>query len=343
MFPSAEIRLIKQQRMSTPADLSSGQALIKGKRTLMIGQTSQFVGNFDGRLGQSVRCCPYYKLIPLSNGCPYYCTYCYLAFVYRKFASFIKLNINYDTMFRQVRRAAAKCTHHADFNMGEMLDSLALDHITDLTKKLVPLFADIPNANLMLLTKSSNIDNLLSVPASRNTVVSWSLNSHPAIEEYELGTATLDERIQSASKCREHGFRIRFRIDPGILHADWKSAYCSMISQALAAVRPENITLGMLRLVPGHKQLACDAYGEHSKPLQGQNLGLKYSDGKSRYADEDRIEFYMHLIDCIKSIDKDVPISLCRETPWVWQAVGQLCQPGNCNCVNQSNHATTLF
>lgn len=343
MFPTANIRIIDHQRMPATPEISTGQALLQSKRTLMIGHTSSFVGTFDGQLGQSVRCCPYFKLVPLSNGCPYYCTYCYLAFVYRKFSPFIKLNINHETMLTQIKKAAAKSTGIADFNMGEMLDSLALDHITNLTTKLIPFFNNIPNANLMLLTKSSNIDNLLSIAPTKNTVISWSLSSEPAIKQYEIGTATLNQRVNAAQTCQNHGYRIRFRIDPGILHDNWQTAYSDMIKTTLATTKPENITLGMLRLIPGHKKLAINAYRNKSKPLQSQNLTTTCSDGKSRYHNTERIRFYKHIIDCIKSINKNIPISLCRETPEIWKSLNHLCTKKECNCINRQYQATTLF
>jgi spore photoproduct lyase len=211
--------------------MSPSRALLAGKRTLMIGRTSSIVGRFDGRLGTSVRCCPYYKLVPLSNGCPYFCTYCYLAFVYRNYAPFIKININYDTMFKQIRKVLAGAGGKVSFNMGEMLDSLALDHITNLTTMLVPFFAGLSRGYLMLLTKSSNIENLLAVESNDRTVVSWSLNSKRMIEQHELGTAGLPERIEAASKCQQHGYRIRFRIDPGILYPDWQTGYADLIEK----------------------------------------------------------------------------------------------------------------
>jgi spore photoproduct lyase len=214
----------------------------------MIGQSSSFVGLFDGRLGSNVRCRSYHKLVPVSNGCPYYCTYCYLAFVYRKFAPFIKVNINYDVMFKQIRKAMNSASGRLSFNMGEMLDSLALDHMTNLTTMLVPFFAGFSRGFLMLLTKSANIDNLLGVEASEHTVVSWSLNSQEMIEHCETGTASLSERIEAARKCQQHGYRIRVRIDPGILYPNWQAGYAALIQEALTVIEPENITLGMLRL-----------------------------------------------------------------------------------------------
>lgn len=333
LFPSAQVRLIERQRFDFSQEMSPSQALLAGKRTLMIGRTSSFVGRFDGRLGPNVRCCPYYKLVPISNGCPYFCTYCYLAFVYRNYATFVKININYDTMFKQIRKALAAACGKVSFNMGEMLDSLALDHVTNLTKMLVPFFAGLSSGYLMLLTKSSNIDNLLAVEPNDRTVVSWSLNSQQMIEQYEFGTASLSERIEAARKCQQHDYRIRFRIDPGILYPNWREDYADLIEKALTVVTPENITLGMLRLLPGHFHLACGAYGDRARKLWDHSFVRGASDGKLRYPPKERIEFYTFLIDAIRSFDKDVSISLCRETPDIWNILKNRCTRGKCNCV----------
>ncbi len=333
MFPSAQARVIENQRSSFPQDMPPGKALLKGKKTLMIGHTSSFVGNFDGQLGARIHCCPYYKLVPISNGCPYYCTYCYLAFVYRKYAPFIKININYETMFRQIQKIAA-CSHgKTSFNMGEMLDSLALDHVTNLTPMLIPFFSQLSNCFLMLLTKSSNIDNLLAAEPNNHIVVSWSLNNEHIIKTYELGTAGLADRIKAAQQCQQHGYRIRFRIDPGILYPDWQAGYANLIQKALTSANPENITLGMLRLLPGHFRLAEQAYGNRAIKLCNHNFVKGATDGKLRYTPQQRIEFYKFLIETIRSFDKKVSISLCRETPEIWNALKDLCEPQKCNCI----------
>lgn len=333
LFPSAQVRLIERQRSPHLPQMSPSGVLLAGKKTLMIGETSSFVGRFDGRLGSTVRCCPYYKLVPLSNGCPYCCTYCYLAFVYRNYAPFIKVNINYDTMFKQIRKALTGTGARVSFNMGEMLDSLALDHVTNLTTMLIPFFAGFSRGFLMLLTKSSNIDNLLALEPNGQTVVSWSLNSRQMIEQYESGTASLAERIEATRLCQEHSYRIRIRIDPGILYPDWKAGYADLIQQTLSAVKPENVTLGMLRLLPGHFRLAAGAYGDGARKLWNHNFVAGASDGKLRYPPKERVEFYTFLIDVIRSFDKKVSISLCRETPEVWSLFKDRCQPRKCNCV----------
>ncbi|MHC4394599.1 MAG: SPL family radical SAM protein [Planctomycetota bacterium] len=334
LFPSADVKLINHQRKPPSLNISSGQAMLRGKRTLMIGETYSFVGHFNGQLGSNVHCCPYHKLVPISNGCPYYCTYCYLAFVYRKFAPFIKININYDTMFKQIRKALANSSSKVSFNMGEMLDSFALDHVTNLTTMLVPFFSNFSKAHLMLLTKSSNIDSLLSVEPNEQTVVSWSLNSQQIIDTYELGTANLGERIKAARLCQDKGWRIRFRIDPGILYPNWQAGYGDLIQKALTTTRPENITLGMLRLLPGHLHLAKEAYGSRARKLCSHGFVKGTSDGKVRFLLTQRIEFYHFLIDTIRSFDRTVSISLCRETPEIWNIFKDHCERRKCNCIN---------
>jgi spore photoproduct lyase len=346
LFPDTDVRLIDSQRLDLLHNLSPGKALVKGKRILMIGRTSSFVGCFDGQpdrfssnnftsnpISSNVCCLPYYKLVPLSNGCPYYCTYCYLAYVYRKFSPFIKINVNYETMFKQIRKAVKLSQGNICFNMGEMLDSIALDHITNLTKMLVPFFKDLHKAYLMLLTKSSNIDNLISTEPNNQVVISWSLNTQKIIDSFEPGTASLDQRIRSAKLCKSRGYRIRFRIDPGIIYPGWQDDYARMIKKMLSETTPENITLGLLRILPGHFNLIKQAYGKRGQMLCNYSLVKGASDGKMRFEPQTRIQFYSFLTEVIRSFNKNASIGLCRETPEVWNVLKNRCLPNQCNCV----------
>jgi spore photoproduct lyase len=333
LFPSAQVQIIDRQNGVTLPHQRGVHPILGGKRVLMIGEASSFIRSFDGQLGESARCRPYLKLVPLSNGCPYYCTYCYLAYIYRQYHSFIKVNVNCGRMFDELRRAVTRNCGDIAFNMGEMLDSLALDHVTNLTPRLVPFFRNLPGAYLMLLTKSANIDNLLTVKPTNRVIVSWSLNSRRMIETHEIGTAGLDERLDAARRCQSHGYRIRFRIDPGFLYPNWQADYAEMVQTALQCVPPENITLGMLRLLPGHLPLIAQAYGDRGRDLRRHHLVEKASDGKLRYTSADRIAFYRFLIDTIRCLNDHVSISLCRETPDIWRALGHLCHPSQCNCL----------
>jgi spore photoproduct lyase len=331
MFPEAQVQVVDSQRRAFLGH-PSARTVVDAKRVLMIGEASSFLRRFDGCPG-NVRCASYVKLVPISNGCPYYCTYCYLAYVYRDYLPFIKMNINYGRMCDEIRDLIAFAEDPISFNMGEMLDSLALDHVSLLMSRLVPLFARLARGCLMLLTKSANVEGLLSLPPNDRTVVSWSLNTQPMIERFEVGAASLQERIDAAKRCREHGYRIRLRIDPGILYPEWRQDYAELIHRSLAVLEPENITLGMLRLLPGHFPLARRAYGDRGAQLQKMALPETASDGKHRYFLEQRIEFYRALADMIRSSNSRTSIGLCRETPEVWDSLKALCDPGKCNCL----------
>ncbi len=331
LFPDAQVEIIEKQKLSASSIRSTSEFTLPNKKVLMIGETQSFVNHFSGGLGSSVHCCPYYKLVPVSNGCPYACSYCYLAYIYRHYSPFIKINLNTDTMFKQIRKAFTNTNHRTHFNMGEMLDSLALDHITNITPMVIPFFQDFSHAYLMLLTKSANIQNLLTVDPHPQVVLSWSLNSQTMIDSHEHGTASLKERIQAAQTCQRHGYRIRYRIDPGILYPDWKSGYSKLIELALTTTQPENITLGMVRLLPGHIPFIQNTCPNHvfSKNV----LTEKASDGKLRFPVSQRIEFYQFLIDTIRSFNTKVSISLCRETHTVWKALQSRATHSQCNCL----------
>lgn len=323
LFKNADVKIIKEQKLKYAEPIPAEMALRKSKKTLMIGETSSFINQFDGNIGENMRCFPYYKLVPLSNGCPYNCVYCYLAYVYRKYGAFIKMNINYDKMLRQIGKLAENKPHKICFNLGEMLDSLALDHITNLTTMLVPLFKKYENKYLMMLTKSCNIDNLLKMKPNRKIVVSWSLNPQIVIDNFELGTASLDERLTAAKKCQELGYRIRFRIDPGIFCSDWKTAYANLIQKIFDCTEPENITIGMLRLFKEHINLSKKAYDLKTF----EHLPETANDNKLRYSADSCVEFYRHLIDVIQSYDKKTSIGICRES---------------CDILNQLNLKTSV-
>lgn len=331
LFKNTPVKIIKSQKMDYSDPKSITETLQKSKKILMIGKTSSFINHFDGNIGNNMRCFPYYKLVPLSNGCPYSCIYCYLAYVYRKYGAFIKININYDKMLKQINNITSSNLHKICFNFGEMLDSLALDHITNLTTLLVPLFKNLNNAYLMMLTKSNNIENLLELKPNPQVVVSWSLNPQTIIDKYEIGTASFDERINAAKQCQKHSYRIRFRIDPGIIYDNWKTDYKSVLKQTLTSTEPENITIGMLRLFKGHITLSRKTYDIKPNSDIFGSLKEPAEDGKLRYDFKQRIEFYKFLIDTILSYNKKVSIGICRENQKIYDYL--YLKKYLCNCI----------
>ncbi len=326
LFPEAPVCYTRTQKAAVPPGASRGQVLF-------LGTTSEFVKPFSGKPGDRIVCRNYLKLVPISRGCPYRCAYCYLDFVYRERLPWIKMNLNYDAMLKELAASLSNASCPVSFNMGEMLDSLALDHISGLSARLVPFFARQPKGFLMLLTKSSNVAALLSLRHEGHTVVSWSLNAQDIIDRYEIGTASLRERVEAARSCQEAGYPIRYRFDPLIAGENWRSAYADMIDRTLATTRPENITIGSLRFLPGHPKLARQLHGESAAGLFQGRFVTGAGDRKRRYPPELRLEMYRFLIDRIRAHCPDMPVALCREIPEIWKALAGMVTSSACNCV----------
>jgi len=102
---------------------------------------------------------------------------------------------------------------------------------------------------------------------------------------------------------------------------------------ALTKTDPENITLGMLRLLPGHNRLALNAYPSRPLVRDDNILNYKASDGKLLFSTNLRIEFYKYLIDIIRSFNKKVSIGVCRETNQVLNELDSLIDLNKCNCI----------
>ena len=136
---------MRSARTQKPVGRDLVSALRGTEQGLFLGATSSFVKTFSGKPGRDIVCRKYLKLVPISRGCPYRCAYFYLDLVYRRRLLWIKMNLNYDRMLGELRSVLAGAVGPISFNMGEMLDSLTLDHVAALTPKLVPFFAGQPN------------------------------------------------------------------------------------------------------------------------------------------------------------------------------------------------------
>ncbi|HBF32920.1 TPA: hypothetical protein DDW35_00005, partial [Candidatus Sumerlaeota bacterium] len=174
------------------------------------------------------------------------------------------------------------------------------------------------------------VNSLLGLEHANHAVVSWSLNPQSVIECYEAGAASLEDRLKAAERVAAEGYPIRFRIDPGILIPDWRKHYADLADAIFNyGLQPENITLGMLRLLPGHYAVTRKAYGIDLHDA-GVLEGI-HGDGKLRYPATERVAFYQHIIDCVRTRSPQTPVSLCRETREVMNALRPHLNP-RCNC-----------
>lgn len=255
-----------------------------------------------------------YHIINLGFGCPYDCSYCYLQ-QYANFSGII-LNSNPESFLENIdtylNDRKDKVTR---IGTGEFTDSLALDHITQYSKILVPYFSG-KNVRFELKTKSSNIENLETLEHNGKTLISWSLNPQGIASKEELGTASVEERLKSAKICYNYGYKIGFHFDPIIHYDNWENDYKDLVNLMCDAVPEiEWISLGSLRFTRALKPVIEQRFPGSDYIYDELIIG---HDTKMRYYKALRSEIYKKMFGWIRDRNKKIAVYLCMEPKDMW-------------------------
>lgn len=272
---------------------------------VMRERKSRFVKLFD-KTPPGVRCPHFYELV-LSNGCPYDCAYCYLRLTFRG----NKRPVLFTNRWEDVRRELDK-TPSGWFSTGELADSLAV--CPPLLGEALDYFANQDSRYMVLTTKSVNIRPLINRKADPQTVISFSINSVRIARQIERFAPPPEARLQAAQRLMELGWRVRIRLDPVIIDADF-SDY-KQICRTIANLRPERVTVGTLRQYPGLHRFAAEA------PKQGLT---RAKDGRLRYPLSERVEIYERIAEWL-----GFQPALCKETDELMDKLGW--EFYGCNC-----------
>lgn len=281
---------------------------------------------FKGRFfqycpGSSGMICCRYRLLNTCFNCLYNCTYCYLHSYLNSFGIIQFTNI--DSMIGEIA-SFFKSTNSDNIyriGTGEFTDSLMIDEVTRIAEKLIEQASHQKNIMLELKTKSNNVFHLLDIKNKGNAVLSWSLNTERNISRYERDTASLSERLKSASMAADAGYFIAFHFDPIIIYPGWEEEYRDLIKRLFSAVNPDKmvwISLGCFRYGRGFKELIIDKFPDEDITLQEMFPGI---DGKFRYYKQRRRDIYKTLIESINGYTHKSYIYLCMESSDFWRYV----------------------
>jgi spore photoproduct lyase len=281
------------------------------------------VVDFRGKFLKScpgTRCynCCGYKILHLGTQCSIDCAYCILQAYLNQ--PNLRLFGNLDEMFSELSGFLAQNSlglHR--IGTGEFTDSLLLDPFSEITRRIVPFFAKIPNAVLELKTKTDFIQNLKGLDHGGHTIVAWSLNPEEIQRREEPLSATISQRLAAARACAEQGYFLAFHFDPIIDYARWQSGYAQAIERLFEAVEPSRIvwiSLGALRFMPDLKPI-IKARHPASRIVYGEFIrGL---DSKLRYFRDIRAEFYAFIAERIRRVAPGLCVYLCMESDDVWR------------------------
>ncbi len=264
--------------------------------------------------------CDYFTL-HLAEGCDLECSYCILQAYLTN--PLLTIYVNIEEMLGNLQKTLDENPHKFfRIGTGQLADSLSLDHITEITKHLIPFFNRQTNAILELKTKSDNIENVLSLENEGKTIISWSLNSKKITSEEEHKCAGFNERLAAAEKVSSmDGYRVGFHLDPIVDYPDGEKDYQQTIDELFTRISDKKIawlSLGCLRFMPELKSIMQNRFPKSQLALGEWITGM---DGKMRYLKSRRIEIYQRTVEMIRRHTSEVPIYLCMETPEVWRRV----------------------
>ena len=297
----------------------SAEEFNESKKTLLL---TTFKGHFFKRCPgatqkKSLTCCNYFVL-NLGSQCNMNCSYCYLQSYLN--SKVTKIYVNIDDAISELKLIADA---HPDqpfrVGTGEIIDSLSLDQITLYSRKLISFFKNYPQWILEFKTKSDVVDQFIDISGSKNIVVSWSINPPNIINSEDHGTARFEERLSAAKKCRDAGYRVAFHIDPMIYHDQWKANYSFLADELTANFSSQDIqviSIGSLRFQPEQRHMMRERFGFQS--LVNQAEMFPSEGNKLRYDAGLRSEMFQFMYKKLKSLNADLNIFLCMETPETW-------------------------
>jgi spore photoproduct lyase len=311
--------LISEKDMRSLLDGEYPATLNEGKKTLLLCRNyGEFLKDCPGTRGY--RCCDY-RVINVGLGCPMDCVYCILqAYLNNPYLSFF---INVEDLFAELRKKLDRFDGRVmRIGTGEFTDSMALDRITGMSRRLVEFFGKQKKGVLELKTKSAYVDNLEGLKHGNRTIVAWSLNSEYIVRSQEIRAASIDQRLQAASQCLEWGYDCAFHFDPIIAYPGWEDGYHEVVStlfEKIPADRIRWISLGAFRYLPALKKIAAERFPQsqifHHEFIEGM-------DDKIRYFRFLRVKLYKKIYHEIRNrCDPRTCIYFCMESDEVWRDV----------------------
>ncbi len=279
-----------------------------------------------------------------AGACGLRCRACFLMLTQRTFCDPSRhvLYENVDDYVAAIRKELLEPGRNLGLGI-DCSDSLLYEGVTDLARRLIPLFADPQtnpyNRKLILLTKSKNVHYLEGQPTT-NVLMTFSLNPEPIADLWEGKwndgvriTPSIDERLTASMKMQQQGFEVRWRVDPILPVDNWSHIYRRFFEGAAASGhRPSRITLGTYREMGRSLLTMAAKWG--LPPMEWTPPKLA-KDGQHFHMDKvRRIDIYRQLAgfinDAWEQTDSTPIVGLCKESHAVRSAVG--INHDHCNC-----------
>ena len=168
-------------------------------------------------------------LVPYtSSGCTAMCLYCYLVCNYNKCA-YLRLFVNREQMLDKIKKVANKSDKDLTFEIGSNSDLILENTITGNLNWTIENFKNNDKGKLTLPTKFDMVDSILPLDHKGRVTIRMSVNPQEIISKVEIGTSSLEKRVNAINKLEEANYPIGILIAPVILLDGWEEKYTELV------------------------------------------------------------------------------------------------------------------
>lgn len=265
----------------------------------------------------------HYYFVSQGLNCPYRCHYCFLYANPFEIGAVV-VSADMSSMLREAEDVLLRDCR-ARLNLGEDMDSFALEHLTGQAARLIRWISTRPGS-IEFRTKAPPVPSICRF-ATNKVVVGVSLMPQIWIERVEPMTASLLERLDALRLYSDSGLGVALKFEPSILCADWRDNYEELlqgVGEALTRHRPEHASLGCFRFRPRLEQVMRRNFPKTSVL---NSMFEEYADSHWSYQFDERREFYEYMIAALRRRWPELPVYLSMESnkmcerfgaqPWV--------------------------
>jgi spore photoproduct lyase len=262
-------------------------------------------------------------------GCLHRCDYCDVG-------NFLNLVVNLEEFVERLEGLVRENAWCRLYKYDNHTDTITFEPEYGASELLVRFFArqaaptGPDGSYLMLYTKSANVDHLLELDHRGHTIICWSLSPDTVSRLVEKNSASTSERIGAAQRCQQAGYHVRMRFSPFVPVQGWREESEVMIEELLTRVQPDLLTMDTFKWLEPRvigDILDLNLWDDEFRGYVEQYAAMEPSQrpapiipqGKQVFPHEARARVYRFLLEQVRRYAPKIPVSLCGETPQMWE------------------------
>lgn len=272
-------KLFNRRRQNFLVQKQSPKLIIANKKGTFIYKGSRLCENFGEE--------NFYYCSNILN-CLYACKYCYLRGMYA--SSNIVMFVNIEDFFQHINELTKDKKIYLCISYDS--DLMVFEKITGFIGKWIKFARMNKNVLIEIKTKSASFKDVSDMDIPPNIIFALTLSPEEVIQKFEIGTPSLDSRLNMAVKLISRGCNVRLSLEPIMKINDFEKVYKRFIDKVFYNIpcdRIYDVNIGTFRMS-----------SEHFKRLQRNDpyntvLGYEYKlkDGIASYTDEEDLKNFV--------------------------------------------------